>query len=124
MFKFGEKAPMLDRQTAMGGFPIQLPALSKEEKDGKLYVTVQFRRPRWQQLLGAEEICDRAFGLDPYGREVYDACDGETNVNDIVERFARNHKISVAEAEVSVSTFLKTLMSRGMVAIEMKMKNR
>lgn len=122
MFKLGEKAPMLDRETAMGGYPVQMPALRKEEKDGKLYVTVEFRRPRWQRMLGAEEICERTFGLDPYGREVYDACDGRNNVNDIVERFARNHMISVAESEVSVSTFFKTLMSRGMIAIEMKIK--
>ena len=120
---FGTKAPMLDRETAMGGFPLQLPTKRVEEKDGKLYVTIEFRRPRWQQILGADEVCERTFGLDPYGREVFDACDGKTNVDKIVKRFARNHHISVAEAEVSVSTFLKTLMSRGMVGIELeKMK--
>ena len=120
---FGTKAPMLDRETAMSGFPIQLPVKSVEEKDGKLYVTIEFRRPRWQQILGADEVCERTFGLDPYGREVFDACDGKTNVDKIVRRFARNHHISVAEAEVSVSTFLKTLMTRGMVGIELeKMK--
>lgn len=119
MFNFGTKAPMLDRETAMGGFPIQLPAKCKEVKNGKLYVTVEFVRPKWQQVLGAEEVCERTFGLDPYGREVYDACDGKTSINDIVSRFARNHKISVVEAEVSVSTFFKTLMTRGLIAIEM-----
>jgi len=117
---FGSKAPMLDRDTAMAGFPIQLPAKSKEEKQDKLYVTILFRRPKWQQLLGAEEICKRTFGLDVYGREIYEACDGKTNVNQIVERFARNHKISLAEAEVAVSSFFKTLMSRGMVGIDLR----
>jgi hypothetical protein len=114
---FGTKAPMLDRDTAMNGYPVQLPTKRLEEKDGKLYVTIEFRRPRWQQILGAEKICERTFGLDPYGREVFDACNGKTNVNKIVRRFARNHHVSIAEAEVSVSTFLKTLMSRGMIGI-------
>ena len=107
MFNFGQKPPMLDRSTAMAGFPIQLTAKRKEEKNGKLYVTVEFVRPKWQQYLGADEVCERTFGLDPYGREVYDACNGKNNVNDIIERFAKNHKISVAESEISVSTFLK-----------------
>lgn len=116
---FGTKAPMLDRETAMGGFPMKLPSKRLEEKNGKLFVTIEFCRPRWQQILGADKICERTFGLDPYGREVFDACNGKTNVDKIVRRFARNHKISIAEAEVSVSTFLKTLMSRGMIGIKL-----
>lgn len=117
---FGTKPPMLDRETAMTGFPVKLPAQVAEEEDGKLHVTVQFRRPRWQQVLGAETVCKRTFALDPYGREVYEACDGKTNVNQIVKRFARNHKITIAEAEVSVATFFKTLIGRGMIGIELK----
>lgn len=117
---FGTKAPMLDRDTAMHGLPVKMPAESSEEKDGKLHVAIAFRRPRWQQILGADQKCLRTFALDPYGREVYEACDGNTNVNQIVKRFARNHHITIAEAEVSVATFLKTLIRRGMIGIELK----
>lgn len=120
MTLFGTKPPLLDRETAMAGVPLKLPAKKTEAKGEKLYVTIEFQRPRWQQWLGAEETCQRTFGLDPYGREVFDACDGRTNVLQIVKRFARNHKITIAEAEVAVSSFLKTLMSRGIVGIEMK----
>jgi len=117
---FGTKAPMIDRDTALSGFPVQLPAKRVEEKDGKLHVTIEFLRPRWQRVLGAPGQCERTFALDPYGREVYEACDGSNNVNRIVKRFARKHKISYAEAEVSVATFFQTLMARGMVGIELK----
>ena len=120
MSLFGSKPPMLDRETAISGHPLKLPVKRQEEKDGKLYVTVEFHRPRWQQVLGADEVCERTFGLDNYGREVFDACDGKTSVKRIVKSFAKNRKISVAEAEVAVSTFLKTLMARGMVGMEMK----
>lgn len=119
MGMFGTKAPMLDRRTAMGGFPRQLPTKRVEDKDGKLLVTIAFRRPRWQQILGADEHCERTFSLDPYGREVYEACTGRTNVNQIVKSFARNHKITFVEAEVAVATFLKTLMTRGMIGMEL-----
>ena len=120
MGMFGTKAPMLDRDTAMNGIPVKLPLKKSEEKDNKLYVTVEFRRPRWQQILGADEICERSFGLDTYGRQVYEACDGKNNVQKIVNRFAQKNKISVAEAEVSVSTFLKTLMTRGIIGMELR----
>lgn len=122
MGMFGTKAPMLDRDTALGGFPVQLPAKRVEEKGKKLHVTIEFRRPRWQQVLGAEEFCERTFALDPYGREVYEACNRTTSVNQIVERFARKHKITIAEAEVSVATFLKTLMARGMIGMDLSDK--
>jgi hypothetical protein len=104
----------------MGSRPFKLEAKRLEEKNGRLYVTIEFVRPRWQQFLGASKVLERTFGLDDYGREVFEACDGKTTVMEIAKRFARNHKISIAEAEVSVSTFLKTLLARGMVGIEME----
>ena len=120
MGMFGNKTIMLGRDTAMSGFPIKLPIKKQESKDGKLHVTVEFLRPRWQQLLGSEKTCDRTFKLDEYGREVFEACNSENNVNHIINQFAENHKISIAEAEVAVSTFLKSMMSRGMIAIKMQ----
>ena len=99
---------------------MKLEAKRLEEKSGRLYVTVEFGRPRWQQFLGASKTLERTFGLCDYGREVFDACDGKTSAVAIARRFARNHRISIAEAEVSVSTFLKTLLARGMVGIEIE----
>lgn len=117
---FGTKAPMLDRGTALSGHPVQLPASQREVKDGKLHVTIEFRRPGWQRVMGADAICDRTFALDDYGREVYEACDGKTNVSQLVNRFAKNHSITVAESEVAIASFLKTLMRRGMIVMEMR----
>ncbi len=52
------------RKAALKGQPHTLPPARREEKDGKLYVTVEFDRPGWQRLLGAEGLCERTFGLD------------------------------------------------------------
>ncbi len=81
-------------------------------------VTVRIRRAGWTRWLGGDEQIERTFALDPLGREVYDACDGRTAVRQIVRRFAAAHKVSVAEAEASVTVFLKTLMSKGLIAVE------
>lgn len=105
------------RDTAMSACPVRRPPVKTEEKNGKLYVTVEFERPRWQRILGSDRLCRRTFGLDEYGQEVYDACDERTPIGRIIGHFAEAHHLSVAEAEMSVTAFLKTLISKGLVGI-------
>ncbi len=107
------------RQTALGARPVRLPPVRTEEKDAKLYVTVRFQRPGWQRILGADVNCERTFGLDAYGRRVYDACNGERSVGTIIRNFAESTQVSLAEAEMAVTKFLKTLLTKGLVAMEM-----
>jgi hypothetical protein len=108
------------RKVALNCRPCTLSPEGQEEKNGKLYITVRFKRPAWQRILGADSTCKRTFGLDPYGRRVYESCDGKRTVQAIVERFAAATRISLPEAEMVVTKFMKTLMSKGLVAMEMK----
>lgn len=112
------KSSSIDRVAALNACPVRTNAVKEEEKKDKLYVTVLFQRPKWQQWLGAEKECRRSFGLDKYGVEVYRACDGGTSVKKIVDAFARNHKISVAEAEISVCQFIQTLLIKGLIVMK------
>lgn len=107
------------RQAALKGRPVQLPPVRREEKNGKLYVTVRFKRPGWQRVLGAEETCKRTFGLDAYGRQVYAGCNGKRTVEEIIGVFAGDNRISRPEAEMAVTRFMKTLISKGLIAVEM-----
>ncbi len=113
-------APGLAREQSMNAMPIAFPTLNKEEKGGKLYVTVQLIRPRWQRFLGGDPACERTFGLDAFGQEVYGACDGNTTVTEIVTQFSKNHHINQAEAELNVTTFLKTLIGKGLIGIPLE----
>jgi hypothetical protein len=108
------------RGAALEAVPHRLPSLRKEEKNGKLYVTVQFERPRWQRVLGADKLCERTFGLDAYGRRVYESCDGRRPVRQIIRQFADHAHVSVPEAEMAVTKFMRTLMTKGLVAMEME----
>jgi hypothetical protein len=103
----------------LAAVPVKAPALKTEHKSGKVYVTVEFERPAWQRFLGAERRCRRTFGLDAYGQEVYGACDGKTPVRAMIDRFGDGHRLSRPEAEMAVTTFLKTLMAKGLVGMEM-----
>jgi len=106
-----------DRKRALEAKPVAFPPVRTETKDGKMYVTLEFVRPRWQRILGADKLCERSFGLDAYGRDVYDACDGKTPVNVIIKRFAKKYHIDPAEAERNLTMFLKTLIGKGLVGI-------
>ncbi len=112
------------RQASLGGVPFRLPAVRQEEKGGKLYVTIQFERPRWQRVLGADRQCQRTFGLDAYGRRVYESCDGRQPVQQIIRQFAKQTNVSLPEAELAVTRFLRTLLAKGLVAIEMEKPGR
>ena len=59
----------------------------------------------------------RSFELDSMGREVYDACDGRRDVNSIIRQFAKAHGLGRAEAEMSVTIFLKMLIGKGLIAM-------
>ena len=120
---FGKKIPSVGnaaaRQAALKGRPHPLPPVRQEEKNGKLYVTVRFQRPGWQRILGADGTCERTFGLDLYGRRVYESCDGKRTAEEIVGRFAAATHISLAEAEMVVTKFMQTLLAKGLIAMEM-----
>jgi len=113
-----EKPKKLARSVALAGRPRRLPFLRRQETDdGRTRVTVRLRRAGWTRWLGGSEQIERIFVLDALGREVYDACDGKSSVKRIVRAFAERHDISIAEAEISVTTFLRTMMNKGLVAI-------
>ena len=104
----------------MSAIPVKANVLKTEHKNGKVYLTVAFARPGWQRLMGAERICERTFGLDAYGKEVYGLCNGKHSVQRCVEMFARNHHLSIPEAELAVTAFFKTLIKKGLIAIALK----
>lgn len=108
------------REASLSAVPYQLPRLRQKEENGKLYVTIQMLRPRWQTFLGADVMCERTFGLDDYGRRVYESCNGERQVRHIIHNFARDTKISKPEAETAVTRFMRILMIKGLIAMEME----
>jgi hypothetical protein len=117
---FGRKSkPLLARGAAMKARPAKAPVVRRKDlQGGRVEVTVRLRRPTWLRMLGSSDEFDRTYGLDELGLEVYDTCDGRTTVQQMVQRFASAHRVSVPEAELSVTTFLKTLLVKGLVVIQ------
>ena len=59
---------------------------------------------------------EKGIALDSLGREVFEACDGNSTIERIVESFAAHHKLRFHEARQSVLMFLKMLGERKVVA--------
>lgn len=108
------------RDAALNAIPFHRPVIREKEEDGKLYVTVEFERARWQQFLGADQMCERTFALDEYGRKVYEGCDGKRQVRHIIHNFAKATNVSKPEAETAVTRFMRTMMIKGLITMQME----
>ncbi|MBD3422531.1 MAG: PqqD family peptide modification chaperone [Chitinivibrionales bacterium] len=59
----------------------------------------------------------RAVALDTTGEKVWNACDGITTTESIIERFARFHLITFHEARLCVVEYLRLLTRRGLLVM-------
>ena len=109
----------VDRQTVFRIKPRRTPCESRDRReDGGLDITVLIRKPRWHRLLGDRRTHEsKRYELDTYGRQVYEACNGRRTVAQIIRAFADENHVSQAEAELAVTTFLRTLAGRGLVVL-------
>lgn len=107
-----------DRDQSLAARPEKMPLIKREEMpDGGLKLTAELIARPFLGFIGGGNPVQRTFELDALGREVYEACDGKSDVRTLIHNFAAKHKISIAEAEISVTTFLKTLLSKNVIAI-------
>jgi hypothetical protein len=60
----------------------------------------------------------KTFELDEMGLWVWDACDGNATLLDVITRFAKHFGLTVREAEVSTTKFLEMLAMRKLVTIQ------
>ena len=109
----------LSREQAMDAVPLKLEIARTETlADGGLRLTVNLARPKWHRWFGGKGDIQRSFELDEMGADVYNACDGKCSVKTLIRRFAADHNLALAEAEMSVTQFLHMLMARGLVGME------
>jgi len=113
-----KRKPRLSREAALAARPYPLPGIRiQAEEDGKIKILIRFQRSGWQKWLGAPAEYERQFELDNLGCEVFEACDGNTSVKKIVKRFAASHDLNVAEAEMAVTKYMKTLMMKRIIGM-------
>jgi len=55
--------------------------------------------------------------LDSLGRRIWQDCDGRRTVEEIVDRFKDEHRLTFHEARAAVTGYLEKLIQRGVLAI-------
>jgi hypothetical protein len=118
------RKPLLNREAAMTARPEKLEIVRMTERpDGGVEVTVNVPKTGFLRMIGGSGTVERTFSLDPMGREVYEACDGQSTVQAIAKNFAKKYMVGRSEAEVAVTTYLKTLMTKTLVGMEIDKKS-
>ena len=112
------RRPRLTPEQVLASRPVRSPDARVEElEDGGLRVVTQRRGDRWVRLLSALFPIprERRIELDSVGKQVWDLCDGEHSLRQMIEVFQQLHKLTRAEAEWSLRNYLKDLGKRGLV---------
>lgn len=113
-----DKDIAVSREAALRSRPVALKAVREERNDaGTLVLSVSVKSPKWHRWLGGKGQVLRSFELDAFGQEIYRACDGTRSVTTLAREFAEAHSLAYAEAEMSVTQFLNTLMGRGLIVM-------
>lgn len=111
--------PKLTRKQALLARPVRNPALKWEQLDnGEVRIILPRRDDGIGKVLSVLFYVpkSRPVSLDVVGASVWQLCDGEHTVDDLVEALMDEHRLHRREAEVSLTEFLKTLGKRHMVA--------
>ena len=100
-------------------------ARSEPGRDGSLTLFVRtdrehlpdkVRRLSWITPIRRE----RRVVLDRLGRQIWDWCDGQCTVESVIDRFAEAHDLTFHESRVAVTSYLKQLIQRGALAVQVE----
>lgn len=105
------------RDTVLAMIPLRNPSVHRVEMaSGKQALSAPLRKTIWHRVFGARRK-EKIFELDDLGLQVWDLCDGKRNVEAIITAFASHHRINLREAEISVTTFLRMLITRNLMVL-------
>ena len=116
--------PNHTRHKALECVPVKNPQVSEEEQEnGELRLQYQVRvRPWFHGVVkkitkSSSTVINRTLQLDILGASVWQMIDGKKSVRKIIDEFQKVHQLDRKEAEISVTTFLKQLGERGLIAM-------
>lgn len=106
----------------LAAIPRRNAAAEVIKEAGSVRIAVQSRPPWWlvgplRWLLPVRRA--RVVRLDRVGGWVWGLCDGERTVEQVVEAFADRYNLTFHEARVAVTGYLRQLVQRGALAVEM-----
>lgn len=114
------RRPRLSRQQALQARPIRNPHLSTKRNERDELTLVVPRRGDWVgRLLSLVFIVpkERGIVLDAVGEDVWELCDGEHTVEELIRQVGEKYKLNPKEAEVSLTDYLRQLGKRNLIGL-------
>ena len=116
-----DKRPQASAWEVLQSVPFRNESMSVTRgRDGGVLASIPMRRPRFlvpplSWILPYSS--HKRVSLDRMGAMVLDLCDGKRNVENIIEKFAADHKLTFRESQLLVMRFLQHLVQRGVAAV-------
>jgi len=106
----------------LAAVPVKNVAADVDGQAKEIVVSVKTRKP-WYFLPPISWIVpdkgERKVRLEDLGKTIWELCDGERSVEDIIDKFVSEQNLSFHEARVAVTQYLRILVKRGVLAIVM-----
>ena len=115
------RVPQFTPQQLLAARPVRNALVQwTQDEAGMVTLTIERRADVKTRLLAVVFPIPprRRLELDDLGSEVWEMCDGEVPLREMMERVARKHKLSLREAEQSLRKFLNDLAQRGLVGFK------
>ena len=112
--------PELDQTQLLDAVPTLNQAVRAERRGASLILWIPIQRRWWMRgPLGWFLPFRREKGveLDALGQQVWEACDGQRRMEEIIEGFAHHHQLRFHEARLCVTQFVRSLLQRNLVVL-------
>ena len=113
-----KKQPKIGREAMFKSKPVRNDQLTWEtNEEGEVTVTLQ-RGESWKVRALSKLFWipnQKTLVLDEIGSQVWNMCDGRTNVEAMIRKLSGIHKLNVKESETSLLAYLKKLGQKGLV---------
>lgn len=119
----GTSAPAATWRRMLEAIPVRNRAARELNRtpDGGAVLAIPTKPKRWYAIPPVRWVVrvpeHRELHLDPVGTALWDRCDGKHTVEDLVDFFAVQNSLTFHESRVSVTTYLRSLLQRGAIAM-------
>lgn len=110
----------LTKEQTLAVTPIRNPHVSWESVEGgEILLKIPRRADKLGKLIGKVfRVPDyKEVVLDEVGSSVWELCDGKRDMGSVISETSKKYKLNRREAEVSVTTYIRTLAERKLVGL-------
>ena len=113
------RAPRLTREQSLNALPVRNTLVEyRRTEEGEIEISI----PRREDLIGKLMALvffvpkKRKVVLEAVGSDVWEMCDGQHTVSQIIDALVKKHKLTRREVEASLTEYLRKLGKRRLVA--------